>query len=251
VFKKNEKITNLITVTKKMVSKSKKALARKAEKHPDRDDLRRVPKSPGDPAQALKTGVPDVSIVKSEAAQKRLKPVRLPRFGKTQLMAFIRDLKCLFTFWEVTPQTIEETKRELGEEYAGSSMFLRMFKKQPDGTSRFLYEKEVRSGEMNRYMDLEEEGGTYFLEISQKTHSGRYLVLAHSNEVQTGVPVYGVSPSDPSWEMPVEIREYFSDEIIEESFKPGKKLFSANLGGQATLHRRRLGPQDRHAASKF
>jgi hypothetical protein len=51
--------------------------------------------------------------------------------------------------------------------------------------------------------------------------------------------------------MPVEIREYFNEEAIGQSFEPGKKLFSADLGGQAALHRRRLGPQDRHAASNF
>jgi hypothetical protein len=130
-------------------------------------------------------------------------------------------------------------------------MFLRIFKKQPDGTSDFLYEIEVNPGEMNRYMNLEDDGGTYFLEIARKTSSGRYLVLSRSNEVNTGATAQTVPINDSIWEMPVEIREYFNDEIIEQSFEPGKKHFSADLGGHVALHRRRLGPQDRHAASRF
>jgi hypothetical protein len=191
--------------------------------------------------------IPAESIV----PKKSLKSFRLPRFGKTQLLAFVRDLKTLFTFWEVTPQTVEEVKHELKDEYKGSSMFLRVFKKLPDGTSEFLYEIEVKPGEMNRYMDLVEDGGIYFLEITQKTFSGRYLVLARSNEVNTGATAPAVPQKDSQWEMPVEIREYFDDEITQQSLEPGKKLFSADLGGHGALHRRRLGPQDRHAASRF
>jgi hypothetical protein len=187
----------------------------------------------------------------SKDPKKLLKTLRLPRFGKTQLLAFVRDLKTLFTFWEVSPQTAEEAKNELKDEYKGSSMFLRIFKKQPDGTSDFLYEIVVKQGEMNRYMNLEDDGGTYFVEIARKTYSGRYLVLARSNEVNTGATEPTVPINDSIWEMPVEIREYFNDEIIEQSFEPGKKLFSADLGGHGALHRRRIGPQDRHAASRF
>ena len=228
MFKK--KVTPLKTATQKAAPKPIKA--------PVRDALRGVLKSPGGPTQAQKTSVP-------------AKRLRLPRFGKTQLLAFVRDLKCLFVFWEVTPQTAGEAERELGGDYAGSSIFLRMFKKKRDGTSGFLGEMEVQPGDMNCYMNLEEGGGSYFLEISRKTRAGRYLVLARSNEVQTGAPGAGAPPADPSWKMPVEIREYFNEEAIGQSFEPGKKLFSADLGGQAALHRRRLGPQDRHAASNF
>jgi hypothetical protein len=205
-------------------------------------------KSPRGSARDAKVSIP---VLVPGVVEKPHRLFRLPRFGKNQLLAFVRDLKCLFTFWEITPQTVEETKRELGEQYAGSSMFLRIFQKLADGTFGFLFEKEVQPGEMNSYIYLKEEGGSYFLEISQKTGSGRYLVLARSNEVQIGAPAQDLPPVNPLWEMPGEIREYFKDDAIEQSFQPGKKFFSADLGAQGTLRRRRLGPQDRHAASKF
>jgi hypothetical protein len=233
VFKNKVKTTVLKVPAKKNVPKTANASIRERE------------------IDSIQTTKGDAPVLSPEVGRKPYRPFRLPRFGKNQLLAFVRDLKCLFTFWEITPQTVEITKRELGEEYAGSSMFLRIFKKLADGTFGFLFEREVQPGEMNCYVYLKEEGGSYFLEISQKSGSGRYLVLARSDEVQTGASAHALPPSDPAWEMPGEIREYFKEGAIEQSFQPGKKHFSADLGVQGGLRRRRLGPQDRHTASKF
>lgn len=176
---------------------------------------------------------------------------RLPRYGQTQLIAFVRDPNCLFTYWEVTPETVEEVRRQLMGEYEGSSMVLRVLKTKPDGTTQLLEEITVNRDEMNRYVNLAGAGGSYVLEIGQRTASGRYLVLARSNSIHTGPLAVGAAEPDPENQMPDGIKDYFSEEIIEQSFEPGKKIFSADLAGHGALHRRRLGPQDRHAASRF
>ena len=176
---------------------------------------------------------------------------RLPRYGQTQLVAFVRDPNCVFTYWEVTPETVDEVRRQLMGEYEGSSMVLRVLKTKPDGTTQLLEEITVNRDEMNRYVNLAEAGGSYVLEIGQRTASGRYLVMARSNSIHTGSQAVGAAEPDPENPMPDGIKDYFSEEVIEQSFEPGKKMFSADLAGHGALHRRRLGPQDRHAASRF
>ncbi len=180
---------------------------------------------------------------------------RLPRYGQTQLVAFVRDPNCIFTYWEVTPETLADVRRQLMDEYEGSSMVLRLLRTKADGSTELLEEITVNPGEMNRYVNLEEAGGSYILEIGHKAPSGKFVALARTNSIQTG-PSMGMGPDSAAerpgeWSVPGEIQDYFSDEIIEQSFEPGKKFFSADLGGHAALHRRRLGPQDRHAASRF
>jgi hypothetical protein len=57
----------------------------------------------------------------------------LPRHGETQIVAFIRDPQCVFTYWEVTPERLEEVKRDLREEFKDSYMVLRLFTVGPNG----------------------------------------------------------------------------------------------------------------------
>lgn len=91
------------------------------------------------------------------------RPSRLPRYGQTQLVAFVRDPNCIFTYWEVTPETVEDVRRQLMHEYEGSSMVLRVLKSKQDGTAELLEEITVNRGEMNRYVNLEEAGeATYW-----------------------------------------------------------------------------------------
>jgi hypothetical protein len=222
-------------VTKEASTKKSGALSRKSTTREKKSPL----------AQPQETSV---------LAPKKGARSRLPRFGQTQLVAFVRDPNCIFTYWEVTPETVEEVRRQLMDEYEGSSMVLRVLRSNPDGTSELLEEILVNQGEMNRYVNLEEAGGSYVLEIGHKAPSGRFVVLARTNPIQTGAQPVSAEPGEThpeGWEMPEEIRDYFGDETIENSFEPGKKFFSADLAGHAALHRRRLGPQDRHAASRF
>ncbi len=187
-------------------------------------------------------------------AGKNLKPVvkstKLPRYGQTQMVAFIRDPRCIFTYWEVTPESVDAVKKHLMDEFHNSSMVLRVFKNNSHGETELLYEIKVEPGEMNRYVHLEEGGGSYFIEIGQKTPSGKYIPYARSNKIVTSQG--GYSPSvDPKWEPPAGIVEYFSDEIVEEAFEPEKKVFSASMGKPGRVSHLRRGKPGHHAASHF
>jgi hypothetical protein len=200
-------------------------------------------------AKAEKTTAPTAKLPKTLNS----KLVKMPRFGQTQMIAFVRDPQCIFTYWEVTPERMEEVKRELMDEYHGSSMVLRVFRTVEGGKSELLYEVKVEPGEMNRYVDLVEKGGSYFIEIGQKTLSGRFVPIARSNPIQTGIQWQqpASSAADPQWEPPPGIQEYFSEEIIEEAFEPEKKDFSASFPPKGKLGERKKFNLGRHAASHF
>jgi hypothetical protein len=150
-----------------------------------------------------------------------LPPKKWARQGETQMVAFIRDPQCIFTYWEVTPESIEAVKAQLMEEYQGSSMVLRVLKVSPEGDSQLLYEVEVDPGEMNRYLELKEPGGVYFVEVARRTPSGKVVAYARSNRIVTGPSGASWPPaSDPKWEPPSGILEYFSEEGEETSAFP-------------------------------
>jgi hypothetical protein len=180
-------------------------------------------------------------------------PKKLSRHGETQMVAFIRDPQCIFTYWEVTPDRIEAVKQQLEEEYKGSSMVLRLFKTGPDGKAELIQEILVEPGEMNRYVELSEKSGNYFVEIAQKAHSGRVVVYARSNNIVTGAPSQSPSSSpvpansNSKWETPEGFFEYFleGDETEVSQAIPGISSAEAHRKG---LERKKM---DRYSASRI
>ena len=148
---------------------------------------------------------------------------KLPKKGETQMMAFVRDPQCIFTYWEVTPEGIESVKQQLQEEFKGSSMVLRVFHSGPGGEIQLVREIFVGPDEMNRYIDVDQRTGKYFFEIAQKAASGRLVVYVRSNPIQMGYdPSSAPSGSGPSHgseeEMPAGLRDYYSQEEYVETF---------------------------------
>lgn len=129
-------------------------------------------------------------------------------------------------------------------------MVLRVFRTAPDGQSELIQEIRVEPGEMNRYVELKENSGSYFIEIAQKTASGRTVVYARSNRVMTGTAAEsqgGQAAAGAGWEAPAGILEYFSD--TEESTAP---LVTGGISS-AEAHRRTLARKkmDRYSASRM
>ncbi len=169
------------------------------------------------------------------------------------MVAFIRDPHCIFTYWEVTPQSVESVKRQLMEEYKDSIMVLRVFRTGADGQTELIQEIRVEPGEMNRYVELQEgTPGGYFVEIAQKTVSGRTVVYARSNKVLTGAAYASPDGSEKSpgqWEIPSGLLEYFAE--VEETADPitFRGLSSAEAHRRAlALKQRQVG---RYSASKI
>jgi hypothetical protein len=174
---------------KKKETSAKPIRSRKAVSRPkSKAGSPKAKKAPSKPAASRKARVP-----KALAASKTHAGPHLPRYGETQLVAFVRDPRCVFTYWEVTPEKIQEVKRELKEEFHGSAMVLRVFKVWPQGERQFLFEIEVEPSEMNRYVQIPESVSGHYLEIAQRTRSGRYVVYARSNALGAVPPMVGAA----------------------------------------------------------
>lgn len=177
-----------------------------------------------------------------------------PRQGETQMVAFIRDPHCIFTYWEVTPESVEAVKQQLRGEYKDSAMVLRVFRTGADGKAELIQEIRVEPDEMNRYVELKEGvSGSYFIEIAQKTVSGRTVVYARSNQVVTGTSPApegrAAGGAAAQWETPAGLLEYFSE--VEEAADPVavRGLSSAEAHRRGLL-RKQIGP-GRYSASRM
>jgi Domain of unknown function (DUF4912) len=172
--------------------------------------------------------------------------------GETRVVAFVRDPQCVFTYWEVTPQSLESVKHQLLEEYRGSAMVLRVFKEGPWGQNEMVEEIQVRPGEMNRYLEMKDGAGIFFVEIGQKSPSGRVIPLARSNRIMTGFPSGAMENAPPAagpdWNSPKAVSEYFSN--LE-----GEGPDPSPVPGISSAESRRKGFQlpgsDRYNASKI
>lgn len=196
-----------------------------------------VAKTPQEP-KAVK--VPKVKVEKTSLVKKSSAPPipisplkKLQRKGETQMVAFIRDPQCLFTYWEVTPESIESVKQLLQDEFQNSSMVLRVFQKDPDGKVELLQEIFVEPKDMNRYIPITDPRGSYYLEIAQKSASGKIAVYARSNDLTAGPSGFigsswSAASPETRWETPAGLLEYFSQEEYTETFLTPGGISSAD-----------------------
>src|SRR5207237_1275348 len=137
--------------------------------------------------------------------------------------------QCIFTYWEVTPESIESVKKQLREEFQHSSMVLRVFHLDGSDQIQLIREIFVEPHEMNRYIEIDEKNGSYFLEIAQKAPSGRAVVYARSNKILLGTSESSWPPAsgEAKWETPAGLLEYFSQEEYAETFRTPGGISSA------------------------
>jgi hypothetical protein len=153
-------------------------------------------------------------------------------------VAFVRDPRCLFTYWEVTPQSLEAVKNQLMGEFPGSSMVLRVFKIGSGGQEELIEEIKVGHDERNRYVELKDDGGSYFVEVAHKAPSGRVIVYSRSNKVITFLPWFQ-APSGTIWDAPAGLLEYFSEDADSEFFMPPRGISSAEAHRKAGAGRKK------------
>ncbi len=244
-----------------MPGKKKKETESTSSKKPKRSVGTKVPKK--NPTKPKKTPLSKPLGAKAKKTVARTKTSKLSatsgepiqkkskRQGETQMVAFIRDPRCIFTYWEVTPESIEAMKQQLAAEYKDSSMVLRVFKTGSDGETELIEEIRVEPGEMNRYVQLKEAYGSYFVEIAQKAPSGRVVVYARSSKLITGIssetPVGSAARTGSKWETPEGLLEYFSDAEETETSTPIPGISSAEAY-RKNLEKKKL---DRYSASRI
>ncbi|HVZ80717.1 MAG TPA: DUF4912 domain-containing protein [bacterium] len=251
---------------KKETSETKPATPRKRRTAPaatDKAGAKAAPKPRARKAAAPKKASVEPKVVKApkpkkeKAVQEPAGPAlrRLPRKGETQMVAFVRDPNCIFTYWEVTPESAEEVRRQLMEEYPNSVMVLRLLRQDANGQMQLVQEIRVKPGEMNRYVDLAGDPGNFVVEIAQKAPSGKTVVYARSKPVHTG-PGAPWTPGQvpdllgaPGEEIPRAFLDYFEEGEVESvRTHPAGVISSAEAFRLEVL--RRKGREDRYAASR-
>jgi len=225
-----------VTTTSKTAAKKTKAPASKS-KTAAKPKLSKIPKAKS-PKKA-----PVVSSRKALKSKDSWKPAKN---GETQVVAFIRDPNCIFVYWEIASQKLEQVKNELKNDYAKSRLILRMFRSQEDGSADLIYEIEVNPEDMNRYLPVHEPGRGYFVEVARKTPSGKVVVLARSNTLTA--PFAGFSSQvEPGWAPSSELEDYLAEEL---EVGPDNLPAPGAVGGvsSADAQRRRAKFRDTHSS---
>ena len=236
--------------TQETASRSKaKAASKPAAKARKAKSAALKPKKPAKPLSAAKSGpkTKTAPALKPKGAGKKnakLKSAWSPaKYGETQVVAFIRDPNCLFVYWEIAAQKLEQVKAELKNEYAKSRLVLRMFRSREDGSADLIYEIEVNPEDMNRYLPVQEPGGGYYVEVARKTASGKVLVIARSNSLTA--PMIGFSAQvEAAWQPAPEMERYLAEELELElgiDNLPVSGVVGGISSAEAQRRRRKLG----------
>jgi hypothetical protein len=152
--------------------------------------------------------------LKSAVLEKSGRSWELPtRYGETKAVLLARDPYWIYAYWEITADKQNAAKTHLGDEHPRSGTVLRVFQSPgPEGGEpRFLYDVEVRPFITSWYLNVHRPDSDYYVEIVQRSPSGRIFVLARSNTVTTPRDFATPSP-EKKWRVPDSLAKYFRKE---------------------------------------
>jgi|SRR5579859_6573335 len=183
--------------------------------------IRKTAKAAQPPIEALSGTLPDTSSrtsspQKKAPVQTQVSAGKFPRNQETQVITFARDPRSIYAYWEVAPGSVEEAKNKLREEFKSSALVLRMFRTNGQVPAELLYEIEPGPGSVSRYLEVDGEGQSYFVEVGQKTGSGKYVPYARSRTLTMG----SNKPSpivDPQWTPSPGMEKYYEEEVPTHS----------------------------------
>ncbi|OQX87996.1 MAG: hypothetical protein B6D55_01535 [Candidatus Omnitrophica bacterium 4484_70.2] len=146
-----------------------------------------------------KYGFPKGSNVKGSNVRKKVfvDNEELPAsYNVTNLTLMVRDPYGIHAYWEITPSSIEEVRKKIGEEVERCAYVLRMYDvtyKIFDGSNaNHQFDIEVGPHTNNWYINLWCDNTSYCGEIGLRTPKGEFFPLARSNYITT--PSAGFSP---------------------------------------------------------
>jgi uncharacterized protein len=135
-------------------------------------------------------------------------PLAMPdRYGSDHAALMVRDPYWLHAYWEVTPETLETARRELGDEWRDHRLVMRVFGFASEGEAvrdeerADRYDIELPSSATNWYLNVGRPDRAYRIVVGILTRTGRFRALVRSNDVRT--PRDGYSPvTDEEWTTP-------------------------------------------------
>jgi len=122
----------------------------------------------------------------------------IPRdYGQDRLVLMVRDPYWAHAYWEITPETVELAKSELGNEHEGSSSILRVYEL-TGGETQQQCDIDLSGNAENWYINLGKPGASFCIDIGILTCSGRFYSLVRSNSI-TMPPIGMSNVIDEKW----------------------------------------------------
>lgn len=124
-------------------------------------------------------------------------------YNKTYLKALPCNPFQVFVFWEITPNSIENAQKEIGEEkFHLAKTILRIFditdRQNGNLSNANHFDLDIIGYKNSRHLKLPRPSSTYLIHFGLLLPDGSFFVLAQSNEVKT--PQNGISNTiDEKW----------------------------------------------------
>ncbi len=103
-------------------------------------------------------------------------------YGKTHLVAMVRDPYWIFAYWELTAEVHRAAEEQVGREaWMHARPVIRVY----DVTGGSHYDVAVDEEARNWHLNVGQPDRTWYLEIGRLTEAGEFVMLARSNMVHT------------------------------------------------------------------
>ncbi|RKZ05676.1 hypothetical protein DRQ05_06035 [bacterium] len=178
--------------------------------------------------------------------------VEMPsRYNIDRIVTLVRDPNWIFTYWEVTDDTIANMKDRFGANWVDCRMILRIFDRRDD---RF-FDIELNESARNWYINVE-PAGKYQVAIGVIDPDGKFEQIAISNLVETPsgrisdvvdekwiIPddlfekIFSLSGGDDMHAASIELKELLEKRLMEEVSSGGVSSFGSGAVQKAERKR--------------
>jgi len=105
-------------------------------------------------------------------------------YGSTEAVLLPRDPFWMFTYWEISENTLNRLIKEIGvDNFEKSKKVIRVYKIGDNGMSDGFFDVPIVLEAKNWYVNVSECGKTYECEIGIITPDGRYIGIVKTNRV--------------------------------------------------------------------
>lgn len=177
-------------------------------------------------SKKLQPALSPATTLVSAAAEKKYSPspirineYELPSYNTTKLTLIAKDPFWIYAYWELSNDSVEAIKRQLGGSLDGFRFVLRMYdvtyKDFNGANANHWFDIEVGRDVNNWYINLWHDNVSYCGEIGLLANDGRFFPMARSNFVQTP----RASSSDRYDEIWMEVKSDFERLAIDKDFR--------------------------------
>lgn len=107
-------------------------------------------------------------------------------YGENKIIIMVRDPQCIFAYWDIAIEKINELKEKLKDSWQTSKFILRVYDITDVKTENAHKYSDIAIAVANSwYINVDAPDRTYCVEIGVLAENGEFLVIARSNAVHT------------------------------------------------------------------